>query len=442
MKNSKRQNKKQVQATTDNAPKPNFAKPPKKRKTPKRVGYVREQMCEPDLIRAAIFKAAKGKHDKRAVRRVLRDVDFYVNFIQKRIMSDNLRLTENRQMVRYDRSCNKMRNITIPKFVPDQIIHWVIIMVIQPVLERGMYKYSCGSVPRRGGLAAKKYVEETMHDAAMRYVMKLDIHHFFPSIDTGILMKKLEARIKDKAALSLIKQVLDNGGDGLPIGYYTSQWLSNFYLQDFDHFVKEELRIPYYVRYVDDTVFFHRNKRQMRRALEAIRAYLAKDGLTLKDNWQIWKIDSRPIDFVGYKFTRINMRKTKEQKLAAAEAARPRLAKDGKPAFVRVIPEFIVRTELRPKIYYRLCRRVRHVENHGAATLMQARGLLSLYGWLKHINGQQLYKEYIYDITPKNKLQRFVGTCDRLHIPPTDSRKRLSCVRQTRNVRQTLRRVA
>lgn len=418
------------------------ASEPPAHKMPKRVGHLHEKMCEEELIRKAIKKASKGKHDKRGVRRVLNNEDFYVRLIQQRVKSCELHLTDNHQMTRYDRSCNKVRLITVPKFIPDQIIHWVIILVIEPVLKRGMYRYTCGSVPERGGLDAKNYVERVLHDPQARYVMKLDFHHFFPSVDTKKLMGKLKEKIKDKKALELLRQVLENGGAGLPIGYYTSQWLSNFYLEEYDHFVKEKLKVPHYVRYVDDTVYLHRNKRQLRKALVAIREYLPQFNLSLKDNYQIWKVDSRPIDFVGFTFRRENLLKTKEQKRAAAEMAKPRLAPDDKPMFVREVPKFVVKVELRKKIYYRLCRHIRTIEKLGAAVLAQIRGLLSLYGWLKHINGHSFYREYIYDIAPKQRLCRFVGKCDRLHIPDADTRNRLPCLRKTRQMSTAVRQVA
>ena len=98
---------------------------------------------------------------------------------------------------------------------------------------------------------------------------------------------------------------------GLPIGFYTSQWLANFFLQDFDHFVKEKLKAKCYTRYVDDKQIFGSNKRKLREKLEKIKEFLSKENLSLKPNYQIFRFSyidkdgrdkGRPLDFLGFKF--------------------------------------------------------------------------------------------------------------------------------------------
>ena len=172
--------------------------------------------------------------------------------------------------------------------------------------------------------------------------------------------------------LDLVAKILKNGGDKLPIGYYTSQWFSNFYLEELDHYIKEELKIKYYVRYVDDMVMIDSNKRKLHKAIKKIDEYLHTIGLKLKDNWQVWAINSRPIDFVGFRF-------------------------------------YGDKTLLRKKIFFRLCRRVRTVKKSRHISAWQAMSILSLIGWLKHINARNFYKACIYPYTPKNKLKKIVS---------------------------------
>ena len=95
-------------------------------------------------------------------------------------------------------------------------------------------------------------------------------------------------------------------------------------------------------------------------------------GLKIKGNWQVWKLNSRPIDFVGYRF-------------------------------------YKNKTVLRKRIFFRLCRRVRKVSKTGYTTPRQAMSLLSLIGWLSHINGRNFYKKNIYPHAPKNKLKKIVS---------------------------------
>ena len=338
----------------------------------KRVGYLYEKMCDKDRIIRAIRNAAKGKTNRPYIARILNNIEFYALEIKQMLESGNIVLSPNSYQNIYDNSCRKNRLITVPRFYPDQIIHWLAITEIQPIIERGMYRYCCGSIPNRGGIDAKKYVETAIKDKKMRYVAKLDISKFFNNIKPKYLMAMFERKIKDRKMLDLISKILTNGGDCLPIGYYTSQWFSNFFLEGLDHYVKETLKIKYYVRYVDDMVLIDGNKRKLHRAVEAINEYLKTIGLSLKDNWQVWKLHSRPIDFVGYRF-------------------------------------YKNKTILRKRIFFRLCRRVRKVKKTGYITPHQAMSILSLVGWLSHINACTWYKKNIYPYAPKNKLKRIVS---------------------------------
>ncbi len=338
----------------------------------KRVGYIYEKICDIDLIKRAIRKAAQGKTQKHYIAKVLEKIDYYAEQIKVMLETDSVVLSENRYIELFDRSCSKLRQITVPKFYPDQIIHWALMLVLEPVITKGMYRYSCGSVPNRGGMEAKRFVERALKDTSVRYVAQLDISKFFNNVKPDILLSLFRRKIKDERLLSLIQKVLENGGDCLPIGYYTSQWFSNFYLETFDHYVKETLKIKYYVRYADDMVLLDTNKRKMRKAIAKMEEFLEKLGLHLKENYQVWKVDSRPIDFVGFRF-------------------------------------YKNKTHLRKKIFFRLCRRVRKVKKTGYITVSQARGLLSLLGWLTHINGLKFYKEQIYKYAPKWKLKRIVS---------------------------------
>lgn len=338
----------------------------------KRVGYLYEKMCDLSLIRYAIRKAAQGKTYKHYIRKVLQNEEAYALRIQEMLVNESVKLSPNRQITIYDRSCSKERIITVPKFFPDQILHWVVMLVIEPIITKGMYRFNCGSVPTRGGMEAKRYVERALKDEKIRYVAKLDISKFFNSVKPKYLMAMFRNKIKDEKVLRLINAILENGGDCLPIGYYTSQWFSNFFLEGFDHYVKEELKIKKYVRYVDDMVLLDTNKRKLHKAIARMDEYLHKIGLKLKRNYQVWKVGSRPIDFVGFRF-------------------------------------YQDKTVLRKKIFFRLCRRVRNVRKSGYITVHQAQGILSLLGWLSHINAWRFYKEKIYPYAPKSRLKNIVS---------------------------------
>lgn len=225
---------------------------------------------------------------------------------------------------------------------------------------RGMYHWSCASIPGRGPHYAKKACEKWIRNdyKNTKYCLKIDIRKYYPNIDKERLKQKFRKLIKDRDALWLIDAIIDSHHKGLPIGNYTSQWFANFYLQDTDHFIKEKLDIKYYIRYMDDFVMFGSNKRELRKKLEKLRAFLINEGLTIKGNWQIFNVSKRRLDFCGFCFTRDK-------------------------TFIR---KRITR-RMRSK-YYSFRKRP---NRHNAASLM------SYYGWVKHTDSYILFKKYYRD---------------------------------------------
>ena len=56
---------------------------------------------------------------------------------------------------------------------------------------------------------------------------------------------------------------------GMPIGNQTSQFFANIYLDGLDHYAKESLGLPGSIRYVDDMLVFHHEKRAWHETLLA-----------------------------------------------------------------------------------------------------------------------------------------------------------------------------
>jgi len=206
--------------------------------------------------------------------------------------------------------------------------------------------------------------------------LKLDIHHFYQSINIDILKARLREIIHDEKMLNLIYFVLDSNSaelngetfrEGLPIGFYTSQWFANWFLQPFDHFIKEELKVKCYVRYMDDIVIFGRNKKELHKNFERIREYLASLDLKVKSNYQVFRFDyidkngnhrGRPIDFMGFKFYRD-------------------------------------KTTIRAKIFLRAIRKARRMKQKERITWYDACQLISYMGWFKCTNTYKAFKKYI-----------------------------------------------
>ncbi len=111
------------------------------------------------------------------------------------------------------------------------------------------------------------------------YAIKADVRHYFETVDQAILFTLIQKRIKDEPLLHLIKQILTNfdariPGKGMPLGNLTSQFFANIYLNELDQFVKHQLKVNYYLRYVDDFVIIHRDKTQLEKYKLEINTFL------------------------------------------------------------------------------------------------------------------------------------------------------------------------
>jgi hypothetical protein len=151
-----------------------------------------------------------------------------------------------------------------------------------------------------------------------QYCLKLDITKFYPSVDHSVLKQLLRKKIKDTDLLWLLDGIIDSA-EGLPIGNYLSQYFANFYLTYFDHWIKEEKKVKYYFRYADDMVILSDNKPYLHQLLCEIREYLQENlKLEVKDNYQVFPVEDRGIDFVGYVFfhTHVLLRKSIKQSFA------------------------------------------------------------------------------------------------------------------------------
>lgn len=156
----------------------------------------------------------------------------------------------------------------------------------------------------------RKYPNETT------YCLKLDIRKFYPSIPHDGLKKCIRKKIKDKDFLMILDEIIDSTdnvrdisskltnkiGIGVPIGNYLSQYFANLYLSELDHLCKEELKCKFYYRYADDIVILSNDKNFLHKVLIYIKLYVHTIGLKVKDNYQIYPVNSRGINFVGYVF--------------------------------------------------------------------------------------------------------------------------------------------
>ncbi|WP_268905695.1 RNA-directed DNA polymerase, partial [Clostridium sp. HV4-5-A1G] len=132
------------------------------------------------------------------------------------------------------------------------------------------------SLPNRGiHLALKTLREYLKNKKNTKYCLKIDIHHFYPSINREVLKKQLSTKFKDKDVLWLMNTIIDSmeGNKGIAIGSLASQYFGNFYLSKFDHWLKEKKKQKYILRYCDDVVVLSSSKEELYQLLDEIKIY-------------------------------------------------------------------------------------------------------------------------------------------------------------------------
>lgn len=268
----------------------------------KRKGFIYDGICDLENIKLALKNASKGKTQKRSVKKILDNEDYYCRKIQKMLKEKTFKPSKYYKSTIVDGLNKKQRVIHKPKFYPDQIVHWSLIIQIKDLMLRGMYKWNCASIPERGTHYAKNRTQKWLREdkKGTKWCLKLDIRKYYPNINKDLLKTKFTKIIKCQDTLNLINVIIESHDKGLPIGNYTSQWFANFYLQDVDHFIKEKLKIKYYIRYMDDLVLLHSNKKELRKAFNSLRKMLNDMGLEIKGNYQLFNIDKCSLDFVGF----------------------------------------------------------------------------------------------------------------------------------------------
>lgn len=205
----------------------------------------------------------------------------------------------------------KQRLIQAPPFA-DRVVHHALVRIINPAFERRFIPDSYACRKGKGTLAAGKRLTYFLRCAAMRaaqerrrvYVLKADISKYFPNIDHDILMSVLARTVKDEGALWLMGQIVrENGFEerGLPIGALTSQLFANAYLDVLDHYIKDELGVRWYVRYMDDFIIVDTDKRHLQEIRTKLEVVLwERLRLRLNPKTTIFPA-SHGTDFAGYR---------------------------------------------------------------------------------------------------------------------------------------------
>lgn len=325
----------------------------------KRYNNLFEKIVSLDNIKLAHEKARRGKRHYKEVIMVNAEPGKYFQEIRKMLVEKTFINSKYTKVTKITDN-GKVREILKLPYYPDRIIHHAIMNVLEPIWFKTLIRDTYSSIKGRGIHDGVKRVKEALRDKEnTQFCLKLDIQKFYPSINNELLKLTIRKKIKDSDVLWLLDEIIDST-KGVPIGNYLSQYFANLFLNDFDHWIKENHKEKYYFRYCDDIVILHKSKQHLHRLQREIVQYLAGCELKVKSNWQVFPINIRGIDFLGYRFFHnyVLVRKSISQKLIKKTALIRKGWENAKPTEV-------------------------------------INSIMSYMGWLKYANAKNLFNKII-----------------------------------------------
>ncbi len=249
-------------------------------------------IAEPENLWQAWLAARKGKRRVPAVAAFEVDAERQLSRLRRELLQATFRPGPYRLKYVSD---PKRRLIAAASF-RDRVVHHGIVRVVHPCFGRRFIHDSYACLPGRGSHRALIAFLSRLRSHG--FVMKLDMVRYFPSVAWDQVLALLAERTPDARFLDLIGTLLESAGSiyngpearcflvdqapppprhGLPIGNFTSQWIGNFFLDGLDHFIKRELKVRAYQRYMDDLVLFADSKRQLHAWRKEIVAWVAAE---------------------------------------------------------------------------------------------------------------------------------------------------------------------
>lgn len=205
----------------------------------------------------------------------------------------------------------------------DRIVHqWYVEEFIKPYIAPKFINTSFACLENRGTHKAVNVVQKQLRTFKRNYndfwILKCDIKKFFYCIDPNILFKIMKKYISDKKLLEFTHLLIfDNrtSNIGIPIGNYTSQFFANIYLNELDQYIKNDLHIKNYTRYMDDFVLLLKTKSDCKIIKKKIEIFLQNKlhlELNNKSRFYPYKMG---VNFCGYRiFTTHRLLRTSSKK--------------------------------------------------------------------------------------------------------------------------------
>jgi len=265
----------------------------------KRIGNLFGKICSIENLMLADMNARIGKSKSHEIKTFDLNKDYLLEKLRQDLINSKFKTSKYKTFMINE--YGKDRIISKLPYYPDRIVHHAIMNILEPIWCNIFIRNTFSCIKGRGIHDGLKQIKMDLGNVdETKYCLKLDIKKFYPSINHIILKIIIRKKIKDNHLLCLLDEII-NSCEGVPIGNYLSQYFANLYLAYFDHWIKEDMGVKYYYRYADDIVILHNSKNYLHNIFNKIDNFLIKNlSLVVKHNYQIFEVDVRGIDFLGY----------------------------------------------------------------------------------------------------------------------------------------------
>jgi RNA-directed DNA polymerase len=323
----------------------------------KRHGNLWDKILDLENIKFAHRQARRGKAFYTEVKMIDADVEKYCKDIQQMLSNKTFTTSPYEIEDRFDG--RKMRTIYKLPYYPDRIVQHALLNIVGPLLTNTFIRDSFQSIEGRGTSDGCRRIKKLVRSKeCSKYALKIDIEKYYPSVNNNIMKQAVRRKIKCKDTLWLIDNIIDSMA-GLPIGNYTSQHFGNLYLNQFDWWIKQEVKPKGYFRYCDDIVVFADTTKELIDIKNKMIDRLTLLNLKVKPNWNIYNVYKNGIDFVGFNF-------------------KPNVTKLRKSIAVK---------------FKKNCKRINYA-NKTVDPLLNLNSLMAYKGWAQMANGKQLWRTH------------------------------------------------
>jgi len=264
-----------------------------------RHGSLIERIADPENLRWAFWRAAKGKRSRPDCREFQESLDRRVGELREGLLRGDVPVGNYHYFMVHD---PKERRICAASF-EERVLHHALMAVCEPVLDRAAIADSYACRPGKGRWQAVERARG--HARSHGWFLKMDVRKYFDSVSHEVLGEALRRKFKDPHVLELFGRILASyhtgPGCGLLIGNLTSQHLANYHLDPLDRFIQETLRHGAYVRYMDDFVVWGDSATGLVEVRKQVREFLqTRLALALKPE-PVLNRTSQGMDFLGYR---------------------------------------------------------------------------------------------------------------------------------------------